>query len=61
MIKLFWLMLSLGCVGWYLMVLGLVAVKGGRDIKDLLTKLSAGKPTEDAEHQTGTTEPTGMN
>ena len=49
MVKLFWLVLSLGCIGWYLVVLGFVAVKGGADIKEMLTKLSASKSTEDTE------------
>ncbi len=49
MIKLFWLVLSLGCIGWYLVVLGFVAVKGGEDIKEMLAKLSASKSTEDTE------------
>lgn len=40
MVKLFWLMLSLGCIGWYLVVLGYVAVKGGADIKEMLKQLS---------------------
>ena len=40
MIKLFWLVLSLGCIGWYLAVLGLVAIKGGADIKEMLKRLS---------------------
>ena len=41
MIKLFWLVLSLGCICWYLTVLGYVAIKGGADIKDMLKKLSS--------------------
>ena len=40
MIKLFWLFLSLGCIGWYIAVLGYVVVKGGADIKDMLKQLS---------------------
>lgn len=36
----FWLLLSLGCIGWYLVVLGYVIVKGGGDIKRLLRRLS---------------------
>jgi hypothetical protein len=40
MIKYFWLILSLSCIGWYIAVLGYVAVKGGVDIKDMLKKLS---------------------
>ena len=40
MAKLFWLVLSLGCIGWYLVVLGYVAVKGGADIKVMLKRLS---------------------
>ena len=40
MIKLFWLALSLACIGWYLVVLGYVIVKGGADIRDMLKRLS---------------------
>ena len=40
MIKLFWLLLSVGCVGWYLVVLGYVAVKGAGDIKCMLKQMS---------------------
>jgi len=40
MIKLFWLGLSLACIGWYLVVLGYVTVKGGADIRDMLKRLS---------------------
>ena len=40
MIEKFWLVLSLGCVGWYLVVLGYVTVKGGGDIKEMLKQLS---------------------
>ena len=40
MIEVFWLILSLGCVGWYLIVLVYVAIKGGGDIKDMLKQLS---------------------
>lgn len=44
MIKLFWLVLSLGCIGWYLVVLGFVAIKGGADIKEMLKRLSDDTP-----------------
>ena len=47
MIKYLWLLLSVGCIGWYVVVLGFVAVKGGTDIKDMLKKLSAGESTDD--------------
>ncbi len=40
MLKLFWLILSLACVAWYLVVLGYVAVKGGADIRDMLKRLA---------------------
>ena len=40
MLRLFWLLLSIACIGWYLVVLGYVAVKGGTDIKDMLKRLS---------------------
>lgn len=43
MVKLFWLVLSLGCIGWYLIVLGYVIVKGSDDIKDMLKQLSKDK------------------
>lgn len=47
MIKLFWLVLSLGCIGWYIAVLGYVAVRGGADIKQMLRKLSGNKTMND--------------
>ena len=40
MIRLFWLALSLACIGWYLVVLGYVIVKGGADIRDMLKRLA---------------------
>jgi hypothetical protein len=46
MIKLFWLGLSLACIGWYLIVLGYVAVKGGADIKEMLKRLSDDAPAD---------------
>jgi hypothetical protein len=48
MIK-FWLLLSLGCIGWYLAVLGFVAVKGGSDIKEMLKNLSASSSNDQSE------------
>lgn len=39
MIKLFWLVLSLGCVGWYMFVLVYVAIKGAVDIKGMLRRM----------------------
>lgn len=48
MIKNLWLLLSLGCIGWYLVVLGFVAVKGGADIKEMLKKLSTGDSENDS-------------
>ena len=51
MIKLFWLLLSLGCVGWYLAILGFVAVKGGIDIREMLKNLSAGSSNDQLEDQ----------
>ena len=47
MIRLFWLLLSLGCLGWYLLVLVYVAIKGGADIKDMLKRLSTNTATSD--------------
>jgi hypothetical protein len=44
MIKLLWLLLSLACIGWYLVVLVYVAIRGGADIKDMLKRLSANAP-----------------
>jgi len=35
----FWLLLSCAAVGWYMFVTGYVAVKGAKDIKDMLTTL----------------------
>ena len=49
MIKTFWLLLSVGCVLWYLAVLGYIAVKGGQDIKDMLKQLSADSSSENPE------------
>jgi len=46
MLKLFWLTLSLACIGWYLIVLGYVAVKGGADIKEMLKRLSDDTPAD---------------
>ena len=40
MIKLFWLLLTIACVGWYLVVLGYVAVKGAGDIRSMLKQMS---------------------
>ncbi len=40
MIEHFWLLLSLGCVGWYLVILGYIAVKGAADIKTMLKQIS---------------------
>ena len=48
MIKHVWLVLSLSCIGWYLAVLGFVAIKGGADIKEMLKKLSASDSPDDA-------------
>ncbi|AQT69084.1 hypothetical protein STSP2_02270 [Anaerohalosphaera lusitana] len=45
MIEYFWLILSVGCIGWYLVILGYVAVRGGADIKQMLKSLS-GKENE---------------
>jgi hypothetical protein len=51
MIKQFWLLLSLGCIGWYLAVLGFVAVKGGSDIKEMLKNLSASSSNDQSEDE----------
>jgi hypothetical protein len=51
MIKLFWLVLSLGCIGWYLTVLGYVAIRGGADIKNMLKKLAGSTPDSQVETQ----------
>ena len=40
MIKTFWLLLSVGCVIWYMVVLVVVIIKGAKDIKDLLRSLT---------------------
>ncbi len=53
MIRLFWLLLSLGCLGWYLLVLVYVAIKGGADIKDMLKSLSSNAATSDTSHEHG--------
>lgn len=49
MIKHFWLLLLVGCIGWYLVVLGYVAIKGAADIKDMLKQLSIGASADDSE------------
>jgi hypothetical protein len=46
MVKLFWLVLSLGCIGWYLVVLCYVTIKGGADIKQMLRRLSTNVPEQ---------------
>lgn len=43
MIKYFWLLLSLGCIGWYLVVLGYVAYYGAKDIRDMLKNMGINK------------------
>jgi hypothetical protein len=50
MIKLLWLLLSLACIGWYLVVLVYVAIRGGADIKDMLKRLSTDTPVSDEDH-----------
>ena len=49
MLKLFWLFLSIFCIGWYIAVLGYVALKGGSEIKEMLKQLSADKPDDGIE------------
>jgi len=51
MIKQFWLLLSLACIGWYLVVLGYVVVKGGADIRNMLKSLSGNQLTKTQENQ----------
>jgi len=51
MIKNLWLLLSLGCIGWYLVIFGFVVVKGGADIKEMLKKLSVGASADEAEDE----------
>lgn len=46
MIKLFWLVLSLGCVGWYIFVLVYVAIKGAVDIKGMLRRMGGEESRE---------------
>ena len=48
-ITIFWLILSVGCIVWYLAVLLYVAIKGGHDIKEMLTKLAAAHEDPDKE------------
>jgi hypothetical protein len=38
----FWLVLSVGCVIWYATITVYVAVKGLRDIRQMLSRLSVG-------------------
>lgn len=42
----FWLVLSVACVVWYSTITVYVAVKGVRDIRDMLKRLS--KPDDEA-------------
>jgi hypothetical protein len=56
MIRLFWLLLSLGCLGWYLLVLVYVAIKGGVDIKDMLKRLSTDTPSPDTGREPGSSD-----
>ena len=49
MLQKLWLLLSVGCIGWYLVIFGFVVVKGGADIKEMLKKLSDGVSADDAE------------
>ena len=41
----FWSILSMACVGWYSLVTIYVAVKGIREIREMLGRLSAGRDT----------------
>lgn len=49
MIKYVWLILSISCIGWYITILGYVAIKGGADIKEMLKSLSDDEPDDGLE------------
>lgn len=51
MIKLFWLGLSVACIAWYFVLLGLVAFKGGADIKEMLFNLSKDEDEQDVDSE----------
>ncbi len=38
----FWLLISLACVGWYLVITGYIAWKGLTDIKNMLLRIKEG-------------------
>jgi hypothetical protein len=42
----FWLILTLGTLIWYVVLLGYVAVRGARDIKEMLKSISAQSPEQ---------------
>ena len=43
----FWLIVSILCIGWYIIIFGYVVVKGGADIKQMIKKLSQTEPSDD--------------
>lgn len=49
MIRHLWLILSLVCIGWYIVIFGYVVVKGGGDIKQMLKSLSDKDLSEDSQ------------
>jgi hypothetical protein len=42
----FWLLLTVACVVWYSVITVYVAVKGAKDIKNMLARLDATKKQE---------------
>jgi hypothetical protein len=45
----FWLFLTLGTLIWYVVLLAYVAVRGARDIREMLTEISAQSPEQKRE------------
>jgi hypothetical protein len=43
MAQTFWLALTVACLGWYLAVTAYVAVRGWRDIREMLARLREGQ------------------
>ena len=44
----FWWLVTAACVVWYSTITVYVAIKGAKDIKNMLTRLDATKKREDA-------------
>ncbi|MBN2578531.1 MAG: hypothetical protein JXB10_06020 [Pirellulales bacterium] len=46
MIEYFWLLLTIGCVVWYMVVLGYVAYRGAGDIRSMLRQIASQQSPE---------------